>query len=402
MALKWYDYAWPMGGVLSASLFIAWATEVLAFFLSRGLAFAILALLQVLPEFAVEAVITVSAGKDPVNNLQYVTANFTGSNRLIAGLFIPMTFYVAAWRARKRRQRISLIQLPAQSSVEVVFLLIPTLYSVFVAFRGRLTPFDAVFLVIVYLAYLAIQYRMPPAEEEHEGLPLVPRTIRRWTNGRQLTAVAVLFAVGGYLIFHSVEPFYQHTLELGAAIGLSSYFLLQWLAPFLSEFPEFITIAYWSRTGRSALGVTNAISSNINQLTLLIAMLPFAFAYGTGLATGTPQWELAFDHKQRVEILLTSVQMLFATLVLLDLKLDRWQAHLLVGLWLTQLMEPLVDLVAPGMLPSPLGTGLALREWLIFVYGGLCLILVGYHRGRFEAFKQFGTVWKRHIAPRRS
>lgn len=397
MSVRWYDQLWPMGGVLTASLLIAWATEVASFFLSRGLAFALLAFLQVLPEFAVEAVITTSAGAD-ASNLQYVTANFTGANRLIVGLFVPMTFYIAAWRARKKGQRLAFVQLPDTSSLEVVFLLVPTLYTIVIAFKGNLTPVDSVLLIVMYLAYLAAVYRLPPEEEEHADLPLVPRTIRRWPALRQKLAVLLLFAVGGVLLFSSVDPFYNNTKEVGLAIGLSAYFVLQWLAPFLSEFPEFITILYWSRTGRSQLGVTNAVSSNINQVTLLIGMLPFAFAYGSVAAGHGSRWEIPFDDSQQVEILLTSAQLLFATFALLDLKLDRWQAHTLLGLWVLQLFDPLLHPFMAGF-PTPFHTGYVLREYLAFLYLLLTAFTFVLHRGRFVAFPKFRETWRTYVRP---
>src|ERR1700736_3816800 len=47
---------WTTPCILLASLFIAWAAESAQFFLAQGFALAILAWLQTLPEFAVEAV----------------------------------------------------------------------------------------------------------------------------------------------------------------------------------------------------------------------------------------------------------------------------------------------------------------------------------------------------------
>ncbi len=402
MAVKWYEHLWPMGGVLSASLFIAWATEVAAFFLSRGFAFAILALLQVLPEFAVEAVITVNAGKDAAG-LEFVTANFTGANRLIVGLFVPMTFFLAAWRARKRQQRISHIELPRESSIEVVFLLIATVYSLLIPLRGRLTPLDTVILVGIYLTYLFAVYRLPSEDHTQAELPLVPRTIRTWSVARQKLAILALFAVGGTLLFVSVEPFYHNTIELGAVLGLSAYFLFQWLAPFLSEFPEFVTIFYWGRTGRAQLGLTNAISSKINQWTLLIAMIPLAYAFGTS-TVGAPQWEIAFSKVQRIEILLTAMQGFFAALILMNLRFERWEAHALLWLWALQVFDPLVDPWIHANLPqlafSPFETQEYVREWFVFVYFALCILLIFRQRARFVAFEEFGKAWRTYVRPR--
>jgi hypothetical protein len=52
------------------------------FLISQGLALAIRAWLQTLPEFAVEGAIAWEAGKDP-EKIHLITANFTGSLRLL-------------------------------------------------------------------------------------------------------------------------------------------------------------------------------------------------------------------------------------------------------------------------------------------------------------------------------
>ena len=64
------------------------------------MALAILAWLQALPEFAVEAVIAWS------QQIHFMTANFTGSLRLLVGLGWPLIFAVAAWGEWRRERRL--------------------------------------------------------------------------------------------------------------------------------------------------------------------------------------------------------------------------------------------------------------------------------------------------------
>ena len=71
-------------------MLIAWAAESAQFFIAQGFALAILAWLQTLPEFAVEAVL---AWKQQVPLL---LANLTGALRLLTGLGWPMIYCVAA------------------------------------------------------------------------------------------------------------------------------------------------------------------------------------------------------------------------------------------------------------------------------------------------------------------
>ena len=55
--------AWTFPSVLGSAMLIAWAAEAAQFLISQGLALAVLAWLQTLPEFAVEAVIAWQAGQ---------------------------------------------------------------------------------------------------------------------------------------------------------------------------------------------------------------------------------------------------------------------------------------------------------------------------------------------------
>jgi len=402
LATTWQT-VWPMGGVVSASLLIAWGTEVLSFFLSRGLAFAVLALLQVLPEFAVEAVITLKAAADP-NNLQYVTANFTGANRMIVGMFVPLVFVMARWTARRRGEDLRSILLPEHSSVEVLSLFVATLYSFVIAFRGEVGLVDAVILIGIYTVYLTFMFRLPPESEEHEDLPLVPRMIRRQTPRSQKLIITGFFLFGGALLFESVEPFYNNTQALGSALGISAYFLLQWIAPFLSEFPEFITILYWGRTGRAEAGLTNAISSNIGQITLLVAMIPIVYAYGTWQHHASALF-LHFDSKQQLEILLTSAQLLFAVACFSNLRLHRWEARTLFSLWILQVLDPVirpwVQAHLPTTMPSLFPEHDYIREWITIVYLAMVPFVLFLPKHRFAAFRAFGVVWNTHIRRRR-
>src|SRR3990167_4028803 len=85
---------WTFPAIILAALLIAWAAECGQFYISQGFALAVLAWIQTLPEFAVEAVIALEAAKD-LEKMHLVTANFTGSLRLFVGLGWPMVFFVA-------------------------------------------------------------------------------------------------------------------------------------------------------------------------------------------------------------------------------------------------------------------------------------------------------------------
>lgn len=73
--------------VLGAAFILSWAVEVFQMDVSQALALALLALIAVLPEYAVDAVFAYRAGQDPAVAAEgYALANMTGANRLLIGV----------------------------------------------------------------------------------------------------------------------------------------------------------------------------------------------------------------------------------------------------------------------------------------------------------------------------
>src|ERR1041384_7036162 len=105
---------WTFPSILFSAFVIAWAAEAAQFIMSQGLPLAILAWLQTMPRFAVEAVIAWEAGKD-VAKTHLAIANFTGSLRLLVGLGWPMVYFVAAVFRRK----FIAVELEKEYSVEI-------------------------------------------------------------------------------------------------------------------------------------------------------------------------------------------------------------------------------------------------------------------------------------------
>src|SRR5207244_10572453 len=107
---------WTFPSVLASAFVVAWGAEAAQFSMSQGLALAMLAWIQVLPEFAVEAVIAWQ------RNIPLMTANFTGALRLLTGLGWPViwTVHALSRRARGEPGFWSAIELDREHAVEVV------------------------------------------------------------------------------------------------------------------------------------------------------------------------------------------------------------------------------------------------------------------------------------------
>jgi len=81
------------------------------------------------------------------------------------------------------------------------------------------------------------------------------------------------------------------------------------------------------------------VSSNINQWTVLAAMIPLVFGYSHHQATGT--WaDFHFDAGQRLEIVLTLLQTLLGVTLLANMAFDWLDATALFVLWAVQFLVP--------------------------------------------------------------
>ncbi|HZE89013.1 MAG TPA: hypothetical protein VE404_05665, partial [Verrucomicrobiae bacterium] len=261
---------WTFPSIVLAALIIAWGAEAAQFLISQGLALAILAWLQTLPEFAVEAVIAWNAPHTP-HGVALISANFTGSLRLLVGLAWPLIYLVAATGCRRRHKRpLREIRLDPEHSVQVLSLVPPLLYFVYIWAKGTLTLVDSVFLMVIYFAYLFLLTRIPPQEAEKiEDMEAIPRAILGLKPAMRNAVIFGLFLAGGLILYLVAEPFLESLLALAVSMGMSQYFFVQWIAPFLSEFPESGSAFYWARKLKGApVALVNMISSNINQWTM--------------------------------------------------------------------------------------------------------------------------------------
>ena len=329
---------WTFPSILISAFVIAWGAEAAQFLISQGLALAILAWLQTLPEFAVEAVIAWEAGKDP-SKTHLAIANFTGSLRLLVGLGWPMIYFVAAYFNYRRNKTLVRLELEDEHSVEVFGLLLPLLYFVFIWWKGSLTIWDAIPLAGSYFLYLWILWKIPPKEETEETLEdlgTVPRKVLSLPPTQRTMAIWALFIAGGLILFFSAHPFLNSMLAIASTMGVSTFVFVQWVAPFLSEFPEKLSAFYWARKISSAnVALMNMVSSNINQWSVLSAMIPVIFVISAG-----GNRPLTFDAFQRHEILLTILQSFLGFLLLMNLELQWYEAAVLFIFWLIQFVAP--------------------------------------------------------------
>src|SRR5436190_19885905 len=332
---------WTFPSMLLSAFLGAWGAEAAQFLISQGLALAILAWVQTLPEFAVEAVIAWEAGGIPARS-HLAIANLTGAIRLLLGLGWPMIYFVFAVSSRRRGNgRPLYIKLQPEHAVEVIGLIPPLLYFIVIVWKQTMSWIDAVVLLLLYVAYLVALLRSPPHNvEELADAPRVSQWAHRQRGWRRTAAISALFAGGGFLLYVTARPFLESMLAVAAVFGVSQFVLVQWVAPFLSEFPEKVSAFLWARRVTHApMALMNMVSSNINQWTVLAAMIPLVYGYSHYQHTGT--WaDFHFDAAQRLEIVLTLLQTALGMVLLANMEFDWFDATALFVLWLVQFLSP--------------------------------------------------------------
>lgn len=377
--------------IVGAAFLLAWAAEVAQLDISAGLAIAVLALIAVLPEYAVDFVFAwkggnavevygascQASGAVGESSCSLALANMTGSNRLLIGIGWPAVVFVAAWRVRKLhagetdRSKVTPsagaapdgITLQRPHSVELAFLTAATVYSLFLPFKHSITLTDAGVLVGLFVLY-TIRVSRAPAEEPHLVGPA--RYIGGFSVAGRRFAYIGMFVFAAAAILLCAENFAEALVATGEELGISEFLLVQWLAPLASEAPELlVALLYaWRLNSDSALGTL--VSSKVNQWTLLVGTLPVVFAIASSSTHGLP-----LEALQREELFLTAAQSFFAVAVLSNLSISVKEAGLLFGLFWAQfilggiLPQDLREFerIAVGVVYLLLGTGIVARDW---------------------------------------
>jgi cation:H+ antiporter len=319
----------PLAGVaiVGAAFLLSWAVELAERDIPQSLAILVLALISVLPEYAVDLHFAIRAASDP-SYAHYAVANMTGANRLLIGLGWAAVVLLSCFRDRTRHMVI-----PATQRLEMRFLLLSTLYSFLIPLDGTIGLFDAAVLIGIFFWYVAAATRGHREESELVG-PAAWIDARVGNRARR-GIVAFFLVYAAVAIFVSAEPFAEGLVHIGTNYDIDEFLLVQWVAPLASESPEFVIALLFAWRHRGTLGLSALISSKVNQWTLLVGALPIAYALAKGAAVGLP-----LDERQTEELLLTSAQSLLATLLICDLDFSRLEAVLLGAAFGVQLFFP--------------------------------------------------------------
>ncbi|WP_297826488.1 sodium:proton exchanger [Mycobacterium sp.] len=313
--------------VVAASFLLAWAAEAAQIDVSGGLATALLALIAVLPEYAVDLYYAYVSGHN-AEYTQYAAANMTGSNRLLMGLGWPVVVLVSILVARKSGSgKPTGLTLEPANRVELGFLLIAGVIAFAVPATGEIHFGLGLALLAWFGFYL---YKISHGEVEEPDLIGTAAALGELPDGRRRIAVVGLFVASGAVILLCAKPFADNLVTAGTELGINRFLLVQWLAPLASEAPEFIIATIFASRGKGTAAIATLISSKVNQWTLLIGSLPIAHLLGGG------EYSLYLDSRQVEEMLLTATQTMMGVALILALRFHRGAALALLGLFVVQ------------------------------------------------------------------
>jgi len=331
--------------ILGAAFLLTWGAETAEKDVPQAFAIAVLAVLAVAPEYAVDALYAWDAGQfagteQGIEAGNLAVANMTGANRILIGLGWAGIAIVTVLRrgasadlAVDRRDGFLAdgVELDRSLGLEIVFLLLATLWAFLVPLNGGIGLFDTVVLVTLYLAYIVIVlWSDHDVEEEHVGVPAYLQTFAR---PYRVATVLVLFAYSGVVIFTAVEPFAHGLEEIGTNAGIPPFFMIQWIAPLASESPELVVVLVLVSKARSSAGFNALISSKLNQWTLLIGTLAVVYSVAFGQYGVLP-----FDAKQSAEIWITAAQSLFALSIIVNFRISLRESVTLLVLFVSQVL----------------------------------------------------------------
>jgi cation:H+ antiporter len=314
-------------GIFGAAFLLSWGAELAQLEISQALALAFLALVAVLPEYAVDIYLAWTAAKDP-SYTAYAAANMTGANRILIGLGWPVVL-LCYWAKTKKKE----IRLEQEQRIELVTLVVATIYAFLIPLKRTFSLLDTVILIGLFGVYIIRSSQAHHVHPALEGPPAhvacLPRPVRR-------VITLALFLLPAYAIVIAAEPFANGLLHSARRLGIEEFILIQWLAPLASESPEFIVAILFALRRNPGASLGTLVSSKVNQWTLLIGMLPLAYAISGGSLS-----PMHLDGRQAEEILLTAAQSILAIVILANWSFGIWEGVLLLSLFVTQLLMPI-------------------------------------------------------------
>jgi cation:H+ antiporter len=311
--------------VAAAAFMLAWACEAAQVDVASGLVVAVVAFVAILPEYVVEVHYAFTG------HAEYVTANLTGASRLLLGFCVGMPAVVALLPERWRPSRIGPLELAPAHRLELAILALGALWGLLCVVRGHLSLIDAAVLIFLYGWYLR---RVMHIDADAPPLTGVPAQLAALPTAERRRWVRRLMGFAAVVILLTAVPLGDAVLGTGRLVGISPYLMLQWIVPIVTEMPELVVAFVLLVHGRGGQSVLVLLAGVVSQYTLALGTLPLAYDLGRGAGP------LPLAPREAIELFLTVGMALFTVAAFINLRLNRSDASIMLGLFVAQFVVP--------------------------------------------------------------
>jgi cation:H+ antiporter len=337
-----------------AATILGWAAEAAEMDITGAFAMALLAIVAILPEYAVDVLLAFTAGTDPSYEA-LASANMNGATRLLIGFALPLVVLVGI-RSRRRLARspdskaadavrtgtappaarpraafFDVLPIPAAHYSVMFFLVIAAGLGLVAPLSAQVHSGLGAILIVVFVVFL---WHSSRGEVEEPDLVGVAAFLGARAKAPRRLIVIVFFLIAAATIAVGAEPFVDSLVESGRALHINEALLIQWLAPLASEAPEFIIALTLASRHKAWAAVGMLLTSMVNQWAALVGSLPFAFKLGGGT------WSLPLDDRQVEEFLLTGSVTAVAVTLLLSLRIPAWGAWFMLAVFAAEFALP--------------------------------------------------------------
>jgi cation:H+ antiporter len=285
--------------IFGAAILISWSAESSEKDISGSFVIALIALIAVLPEYSIESILAYTAGTSFKNNnfiytdrVGYVSANVTGANRLLSGLGWPLIMLINIYKKQK------LTNVLKDNNLEIIIISIGLASMVLNSILSFQSLFISAILIVCYMFYLYISSKKESYESEFVG---VSKYLTELNKPTRILINIILIAFSALSIFMVSHPFVESLIHIGEKLGIDEYYLIQWLAPLASESPEILIAGLFALKNKPIEAIAIILSSQANQMSLLIGSMGGIFAFATNKFVSFP-----INDTQSIEFLLTS------------------------------------------------------------------------------------------------
>ena len=317
--------------IFGAALLISWGAEASEKDISGAFVIALIALIAVLPEYSIESILAYTAGTSYKNNnfvytdrVGYVSANVTGANRLLSGLGWPFIMLINLY---KKDDQIDILN---NNKLELLIIGVGLSCMVLTSILNFQPLLISALLICVYLFYLYISSKKESEEAEFVG---ISEYITNFRKPARISINVSLITFSAISIFIVSHPFVESLIHVGEKFGIDEYYLIQWLAPLASESPEILIAGLFAFRNKSIESIAIILSSQANQMSLLIGSMGWIFAFATNKFVSFP-----VNDTQSIEFLLTAAFALIQIAIIYKSKFNKTIIISLMLLFFSQLI----------------------------------------------------------------